>query len=93
MLASRRSPTIALNLRGLPLSADTDQFSLSRSLHHLPICLRAIVTSGKTPSTVIQVHRRRFVAMLLLCSYATKANSRTIRSRVSQPASAGKEAD
>ena len=34
-----------------------------------------------------------FEDLLPCCCYATKANSRTIRSRVSRPATAGKEAD
>jgi len=46
MWATRNSPTIGLNLRGLPLSA------VSVSLHYLPRCLRSIATCGKTPTTV-----------------------------------------
>jgi len=46
MLATRSSPTIGMNLRGLPLSAVTV------SLHHLPRCLRSIVTCSKTHTTV-----------------------------------------
>ena len=52
MLASHNSPTIAINLRGLPLSAVTDQWSLSRSLHYYQsTCLLSIIISGKTPTT------------------------------------------
>ena len=46
MSASRSSPTIGVNLRGLPLSAVTV------SLHYLPKCLRSTVTCDKTSTTV-----------------------------------------
>jgi len=46
MSARCNSPTIGVNLRGLPLSAVTD------SLHYLPKCLRSTVTCDKTPTTV-----------------------------------------
>jgi len=46
MLATRSSPTIVINLRGLPLLA------VAVSLHYLPRCLHLIVTCGKTPNTV-----------------------------------------
>jgi len=44
--ASRSSPTIDINLLGLPLSAVTV------SKHYLPWCLRSIVACGRTPTTV-----------------------------------------
>jgi len=45
MSATRSSPTIGINLRGLLQSAVTV------SLLYLPRCLRLIVTCGKTPNT------------------------------------------
>jgi len=54
-------------------------------------CLRSTVTCGKTSATVTvaEVKVWRFCRVF----YAVKTNSRTIRSQVSQPASAGKGAD
>ena len=83
MSATRNSPTIGfnLNLRASPLSAVTVW------LHYLPRCVRSIVTCGKSKTPTppwLEVHLRKFVAVLLL---------RNKRFRVSQPASAGKEAD
>jgi len=46
MLATRSSPTIGINLRGLPLPAVTV------SLHYVPRGLRSIVICGKTHTTV-----------------------------------------
>ena len=84
MSESRNSPTIGANLRGLPLSA----FVVSLSLHYLPKCLRSTVTchAAKRLSPSLEVHLRRFVAMLLL-------RKQKPISQGSQPAPAGKEAD
>jgi len=82
MSATRNSPTIRINLRALLLSAVTV------SLHYLPRCLCSIVTCGKTPTIVT------WTASSKICWHViVTQHSRTIRSRISQPASAGKEAD
>ena len=60
------------------------------SLHYLPRCLRRAVTCGKTPATVTWSEDLEIFAVFC---HAIKTNSRTIRSRLSQPASAGKRAD
>ena len=80
---TRNSPTIGLNLRALPL------YEQSVSLHHLSRCLRSIVTA----TTVTWTASSKICCHVILTLYATKASSTTIRSRVSQPASAGKETD
>jgi len=60
MSAIYNSPTIGLNLRGLPLS------EVTVSLHYLPRCLRSIVTCGKPILWWLEVHLQRFFAMLSL---------------------------
>jgi len=84
MSASRKSPTTGAHLRGLPLSA----FIVSLSLHYLPKCLRSTVTchAAKRLPPWLEVHLRRFVAMLLF----RKQNP---ISQVSKPAPEGIEAD
>ena len=67
------------------LSAIRRSWSLSRCIT-CKICLRSIVTCGKTPSTVIWTYDES-----LPCHcYALKANSRTMRSQVSRHESAAK---
>jgi len=62
MSATRNSPAIGINLRALPLSAVT------ASLHYLPRRLCSIVTvhAAKRLPSWLELHLRRFVAMLLL---------------------------
>ena len=76
-----------INPRALPLSAVTF------SLHYLRRCLRLIATSTRDKKANHRDLQRIFEYLLQCYCYATKANSRTVRSRVSQSASAGKEAD
>ena len=69
------------------------QQSLSRCITCQDVCtLRSIVTCGKMSTTMIWSASSKICCRHCYC-YATKASSTTIRSRVSQPASAGKEAD
>ena len=82
MSATRNSPIIGLNLRAMPVAVAIV------SLHYLPRRQHSIVACGKTPTTVTWSPFSKIVAMLLL---RNKGHGRTIRSRVSQPASAGKE--
>jgi len=74
----------SINERGSPLSAATV------SLYYRPRCLRSAVTCGKTSTTVTCSEPMKVFAVFC---YAVKTNNRTIRSHVSQPASAGKVAD
>ena len=84
MSAIYNSPTIGLNLRGLPLS--------EVSLAALPAKMSAF--SSHMRQNAYHHNLKCIFEDLLPCNcYATKANSRTICSRVSQSASAGKEAD
>jgi len=76
-----------INLRALPLSAVTV------SLHYLRRCLRLIATSTCDKKANHRDLQRIFEYLLQCYCYATKANSRTVRSRVSPSASAGEEAD
>jgi len=76
-----------INPRALPLSAVTF------SLHYLRRCLRLIATSTRDKKANHRDLQRIFEYLLQCYCYATKANSRTVRSRVSQSASAGEEAD
>ena len=63
------------------------QQSLSRCIT-CQRCLSSTAACGKTPS--YRNLKRTFEDSLPCCCYAIKTNSRTIRSHVSQPASAGK---
>jgi len=86
MSASHSSPTIALNLRGVPLPAVTD------SLAPLPAKL-SLFNSHMRQSAYYRNFKCIFEDLWPCYCYVTKANNRTNRSPVSQPASAGKEAD
>jgi len=66
MSATHNSPTIALNLRALPLSAVT------LSLLYLPRRLHSIVTCGKTPTTVTGS------AFLKICCHVIVTQQRSI---------------
>jgi len=75
MSASRNLPTIGVNLRGLLL--------YQQSLRYLQRCMRSVVTCSKQNAC----HRDLnciFENLLPCYCYATKANSRTIRSGVLQ---------
>jgi len=90
LVALNYRKNIFLNLRVLPLLAVTD--------HCLwpPIALPAKLSpfSSYMRQNAYHPNFKCIFEDLLPCyCYATKANSRTIRSPVSQPASAGKEAD
>jgi len=78
-------PPIGINLIVLPLSPVT------ASQHYLPRSLRSIVTCDKASTTV--TWSASIFAYLQCYCYTTKANSRTIRSQVSQSASARREAN
>jgi len=75
----------SINARGLPLSA----------CH----CLAALAARMYAFNSLMQQNacyrniKRTFADLLPCCGYAIKTNSRTIRSRLSQPASAGKGGD
>ena len=84
MSATRSSAIIGLNRRALPLSAVTV------SLHYLPRRLHSIVAGGKTPTTVTLWSASSKICCHVIVTQ-TKAIVETIRFRVSQPASAGKE--
>jgi len=61
------------------------------SLHYLPRRVRSTVSCNKTPATITQSEP---FSDLLPCYYnAIKTNRRTIRSRLSCPASTGKGGD
>jgi len=113
MLATRSSPTIGINLRGLPLPAvtvsHTKYAGYPQFAHHWykPTWLTATsshcLTTLRAKRSAFNSYMRQnayyrdlkciFEDSLPSYCYATKANSRTIRSRVQQPASVGKEAD
>jgi len=64
MLASRNSPTIVINLRGLPLSAVTDHY-LARCITCQFVSVQWLHAAKRLPQW-LQAHLRGFVAKLLL---------------------------
>ena len=81
MSASHSSPTTAINLRGLPL------------LITVSPAKKYAFNSDMWQNAYDRNFKCTFEDSLPCYCYATKANDRTIRSPVSQPAPAGKEAD